>query len=216
MPRPFDLSLYLVTDSRLAAERGLGETVRAAVAGGVTLVQLRDPDANTRKLMEQARALLQILRPRGIPLIINDRVDVCLAVDADGVHLGQDDMPPEEARALLGPDRILGLSIGTSEELAASKDWLEQVDYVGTGPVNSTRTKPGAGEAIGVDGFRALRLELDLPVVAIGGLAAADAAELIEAGADGLAVVSAICASSDPERAARAIAERVELARQAI
>ncbi len=211
MSRSFDLSLYLVTDPRLTAERGLLETVRAAVAGGVTLVQLRDPDAKGRALAEQARALLDLLRPLGIPLLINDRVDVAVAVGADGVHLGQDDLDPAAARAMLGPDRILGLSVGTLEELAASD--LAGVDYLGTGPVRGTGTKADAGAAIGVDGFAAVRARVSLPMVAIGGLGRADVGPIIRAGADGIAVVSAICAAPDVKSAAHALREEVTAAR---
>lgn len=211
MARAFDLSLYLVTDPRLTAQRGLLESVRAAVAGGVTLVQLRDPDAKGRALAEQARALLALLRPLGVPLIINDRVDVAVAVDADGVHLGQDDLAPAEARAILGADRILGLSVGTLAELAASD--LSAVDYLGTGPVKATGTKADAGAAIGVAGLAAVRRQVALPLVGIGGLDLSLVPDVIRAGADGVAVVSAICAAPDIEAAARALREAVSAAR---
>ncbi|MEW6123323.1 MAG: thiamine phosphate synthase [Pseudomonadota bacterium] len=211
MARAFDLSLYLVTDPRLTAQRGLLETVRAAVAGGVTLVQLRDPDAKGRALAEKARALLALLRPLGVPLIINDRVDVAVAVDADGVHLGQDDLAPAEARAILGPDCILGLSVGTLSELAASD--LSAVDYLGTGPVKATGTKADAGAAIGVEGLAAVRRQVSLPLVGIGGLDLSLVPAVIRAGADGVAVVSAICAAPDVESAARALREEVSFAR---
>lgn len=211
MRRPFDLSLYLVTDPGQTAARGLVETVRQAVAGGVTIVQLRDPHAKGRALAEQARALLAVLRPLGIPLIINDRVDIAVAVDADGVHLGQDDMAPGEARALMGPDRILGLSVGTEAERAASD--LSVVDYVGTGPVKATGTKTDAGAAIGVAGLAALRRAISLPMVGIGGIDRAITHDIIRAGADGVAVVSALCAAADVTAAARALRQEVEAAR---
>lgn len=211
MARPFDLSLYLVTDPRLTAQRGLLETVRAAVAGGVTFVQLRDPDAKGRALAEQARALIALLRPLGIPLIINDRVDVAVAVDADGVHLGQDDLAPGEARAMLGPERILGLSVGTTTELAASD--LSMVDYVGTGPVRATGTKSDAGAAIGIDGLADMRRRVSLPMVGIGGIDRTLVPAVIRAGADGVAVVSAICAAPDVLSAARALREEIASAR---
>lgn len=212
MARPFDLSVYLVTDPRLTAQRGLVETVSQAVAGGVTIVQLRDPDAKGRALVEAARALVALLRPLGIPLIVNDRVDVALAADADGVHLGQDDMEPGPARAQLGPDRILGLSVGTPAELAISD--LSSVDYVGVGPVRATGTKADAGSAIGLEGLAAMRKRIPLPVVGIGGLDAALAADVIRAGADGVAVVSALCAAPDVTAAARRLTAEVEAARR--
>ncbi|MFG1319592.1 thiamine phosphate synthase [Xanthobacter autotrophicus] len=211
MPEPFDLTLYLVTDPRLVAARGLLATVDAAVKGGATIVQLRDPDAHGRALVEQARALKALLAPLRIPLIINDRVDVAVAADADGVHLGQDDMTPADARAVLGPERILGLSVGNPAEYAASD--LGGVDYLGVGPVKATGTKADAGGAIGAAGVAAVRALTRLPLVGIGGLATVDVSDVIRAGADGVAVVSAICAASDPEQAARALKAAVLAAR---
>lgn len=215
MPRPFDLTLYLVTDPRLVAERGLLATVEAAVKGGVTLVQLRDPDAHGRALVEQARALKALLAPLRIPLIVNDRVDVAVAADADGVHLGQDDMSPADARALLGPERILGLSVGNPAEFAGSSGGIDigAVDYLGVGPVKATGTKKDAGAAIGAAGVAAVRALTRLPIVGIGGIDGALAGEVIRAGADGVAVVSAICAAPDPEHAARALLSAVTAAR---
>lgn len=215
MPRPFDLTLYLVTDPRLVAERGLLATVDAAVKGGVTLVQLRDPDAHGRALVEQARALKALLAPLRIPLIVNDRVDVAVAADADGVHLGQDDMAPADARALLGPERILGLSVGNPAEFAGSSSGIDigAVDYLGVGPVKATGTKTDAGAAIGAAGVAAVRALTRLPIVGIGGIDGALAGEVIRAGADGVAVVSAICAAPDPEHAARALLSAVTAAR---
>ncbi|WP_454918928.1 thiamine phosphate synthase [Xanthobacter sediminis] len=207
----FDLTLYLVTDPRLTAARGLEATVEAAVKGGATLVQLRDPDAHGRALVEQARALKALLQPLGIPLIVNDRVDVAVAADADGVHLGQDDMAPADARALIGPGRILGLSVGNPAEYAASD--LQGVDYLGVGPVKATGTKKDAGSAIGPAGIAAVRALTRLPLVGIGGVDAVLAPEVIRAGADGIAVVSAVCAAPDPEAAARALRAAVSAAR---
>lgn len=212
MARPFDLSLYLVTDPKLTAQRGLVETVSQAVAGGVTIVQLRDPDAKGRALVEAARALVALLRPLGIPLIVNDRVDVALAADADGVHLGQDDMEPAPARAQLGPDRILGLSVGTPQELAVSD--LTSVDYVGVGPVRATGTKADAGGAIGIEGLADMRGRISLPLVGIGGLDTSLAADVIRAGAEGIAVVSALCAAPDINAAARRLRAEVDGARR--
>lgn len=210
--RKFDLSVYLVTDPRDGGSKVI-ETVGLAAAGGVTLVQLREPGAAGREFVARARALVALLRPLGIPLIVNDRVDVALAAGADGVHLGQDDMEPLDARRLLGPDAVIGLSVGSPAELALSASQLAVVDYLGTGPVHATRTKDDAGGAIGVDGLAAVRALTALPVVAIGGLTAADAPALIRAGADGLAVVSAICAAPDPGRAARELRDAVTAAR---
>ena len=211
MAQAFDLTLYLVTDPRLVATRGLMSVVEAAVRGGATIVQLRDPDAHGRALVEQARALKALLAPLAIPLIINDRVDVAIAAGADGVHLGQDDMAPGDARALLGPGPILGLSVGSPAEHAASD--LAGVDYLGVGPVKATGTKADAGAAIGPAGVAAVRALTRLPIVGIGGLDATTAGEVIRAGAEGVAVVSAICAATDPEAAARALRQAIAAAR---
>ncbi len=207
----FDLSLYLVTDPGMTARRGLLATVAAAVEGGVTLVQLRDKDGPAGALVEAARALRALLAPRGIPLIVNDRVDVARAAGADGVHLGQDDRPPAEVRAILGPDAIIGLSITAGSQLAAVDP---TVDYIGLGPLFPTDTKADAATALGESRFTALRARLQMPAVAIGGITAANAARAIAAGADGVAVVSAICAAPDPRAAARALRATVDSARR--
>jgi thiamine-phosphate pyrophosphorylase len=213
MRRGFDLSLYLVTDRALAGGRSIAETVRAAISGGVTMVQIRDPEAKTRALVEEARVLVALLRPLGIPLIVNDRADVAVAADADGVHVGQADMPPREARALIGTDRILGLSITSAADLAAAD--LDGVDYLGVGPVFATLTKPDAAPPLGLDGLAAIARRARLPSVAIGGINATNAAATLAAGAHGLSVVSAIMAAPDPEAAARDLAGIVAARRRA-
>jgi thiamine-phosphate pyrophosphorylase len=215
MARRFDPSVYLVTDGPLCAGRGVVETVSAAVEGGVTMVQLRDPAASARELVATARALVALLRPRGIPLIVNDRADIALAADADGVHLGQDDLAPRHARRLLGPGRIIGLSVGSPAEFAAAADELPFVDYLGTGPLRVTTTKADAGAAIGIDGLVAVRALTGLPLVAIGGIDSALAAEVVAAGAAGVAVVSAICNAPDPKTAAAELAQIVSDSRGA-
>lgn len=211
MPTLFDLTLYLVTDPRLTAARGLEATVKAAVEGGVTLVQLRNPDVHGRALAQEARSLKALLAPLGIPLIVNDRVDVAHAAGADGVHLGQDDLDPAAARAILGPRAIIGLSVGNPAELAASD--LSAVDYLGVGPVRATGTKADAGAAIGAEGIAAVRALTSLPMVAIGGIDASITKDVIRAGADGIAVVSAICAAKDPKQASADIKSAIAAAR---
>lgn len=211
--RRFDLSVYLVTDTRLSGPRGVAAVAAAAARGGVTIVQLRDPDATTRGLIAAATALQDALRPHNVPLVINDRVDVALAVGADGVHLGDRDMPAATARRLLGPGRIVGVTVHDAAEAQAVD--TEIADYAGIGPVFATTTKAEARPAIGVDGFRALRRLAPLPVIGIGGIDAGRTADVIAAGADGVAVVSAICAAPDPEAAARAIAAAVAEGRRA-
>ena len=153
----------------------------------------------------------RILRSSGIPFIVNDRVDIALAAGADGVHLGQSDMAVADARRLLGPEPILGLSITSAADLAASD--LNGVDYLGVGPVFPTPTKADAAPAMGLEGLRAIRAQTTLPIVAIGGLNAGNAGDVTAAGADGVAVVSAICAAPDPEAAARDLASIVRGAR---
>ncbi len=208
----FDLSVYLVTDRALCGARGVVETVRQAIAAGASMVQLRDPDAKTRGLVEDARALVAMLRPAGIPFIVNDRVDVALAAEADGVHLGQSDMSVSDARALIGPAPILGLSITSLADLVASD--LTQVDYLGVGPVFATATKADAAPAMGLAGLAAVRAASSLPIVAIGGISADNTAATIAAGADGIAVVSAICAAPDAAVTTRHLADIVTGARR--
>jgi thiamine-phosphate pyrophosphorylase len=204
-----DLSLYLVTDPVLNGGRSLTDLVYKAVKGGVSIVQLRDPIAKTRSLIEQAQALQALLRPQNIPLIINDRVDVALAVGAAGVHLGQKDMDARQARALLGADAIIGLSIGSEAEWLASQEAISAVDYIGTGPVFATSTKGDAGDAIGYDGLAGMRARTRLPMVAIGGVKREHVGGCLKAGADGVAVVSAITLAEDVELAARGFVEAI-------
>ena len=211
MKPPFDLSLYFITDPEFCRARGLVETVRAAVAGGATMVQLRDPVAKTRALVEAARTLVAVLRPLRVRLIINDRADVALAADADGLHVGQADLSPADARRLIGPDRILGLSITAEADLASAD--LAGVDYLGVGPIFATATKPDAAPAIGTAGLRAIATRVSLPIVAIGGIHAGNAGQTIGAGARGIAVVSAIAAAVDPEAAARQLRDLVRAER---
>lgn len=206
-----DLSVYLVTDRGLSGVRGVRDTVLAAVKGGATAVQLRDPEAKTRALVVQARALVGLLRPHRVPLIVNDRVDVALAADADGVHVGQSDMDVRDARALIGPDRILGLSI--TEERDLDRSDLTLVDYLGVGPVFATPTKADAAPPMGMAGLKRIASLTGLPIVAIGGIHAGNTASAIAAGAKGVSVVSAICAAPDPELATRELVEIVRRAR---
>ena len=213
MTKPaFDLSLYFVTDPDLVGSRGVEGTVASAIDGGVTMVQLRDKAAPAEALTDLARRLVALLRPHGIPLIINDRIDVALAADADGVHVGQEDMPAAEVRERIGNDRILGVSVANLEE-ARAVDWA-LADYAGLGPFKATLTKVNHARPLGSEGFREVRAALPLPVVGIGGIDSGNAASVIRAGADGIAVVSAICTAADPAAAARSLIEIVQAARQ--
>ncbi|RUR30913.1 thiamine phosphate synthase [Vreelandella andesensis] len=199
---PFDLSLYLVTDAELCAEIGLEKTVEAAVQGGITMVQLRDKDASDEHMIAQAKRLKAILAGSGVPLIINDRLNVALASQADGLHVGQSDMAIHEARDALGPHAILGLSINTLAQLQGAP--VELLDYVGIGPVFATVSKQDHAQPIGFDGLAQLATACQLPSVAIGGLKAEHIAQVKAAGANGIAVISAICGQPDPRLAAQA------------
>lgn len=196
-----DLSVYLVTERSLLAGRKLVEVVAAAIAGGVTVVQLREKEAEGREFFELAEALLQITRPAGVPLLINDRVDVMLAADADGVHVGQEDLPADRVRRMIGPDKILGVTVADAVELdRAVKDGA---DYVGTNAVFATPTKTDTGTPQGLAGLQEMCRLSPVPVVGIGGIDQGNAAEVMAAGAAGCAVVRAIMGAPDPEAAAR-------------
>lgn len=211
--KAFDLSLTLVIGPADTGGRNLVEVVRAAVAGGVTLVQLRDKQGPLDRLVEQAQTLTALLRPLGIPLIVNDSLETVLAAPAQGLHLGQDDVAPAVARAALGRWAIIGLSAGDPEEAAGVDPAL--VDYAGVGPAYATGSKADAGAAIGPEGIRDLRRRLTLPLVAIGGIAAGNAAEIMRCGVEGVAVISAIASAPDPETAARELRRAVEAGRAA-
>lgn len=202
-----DLSLYLVLDPDLCARLGMVETARAAVAGGATVVQLRNKHADTARMIETGRALKAALFGTSARLIVNDDVEAAVAIGADGLHIGQEDMDAPTARARIGHDMILGLSVET-EALAAAVD-PAIVDYAGIGPVFATPTKADHKQPIGFAGLARLVRICRVPSVAIGGLKADHVAAVFAAGADGLAVVSAICGTPDPEAATRDIAENI-------
>lgn len=208
-----DYSLYLVTDRALARGRATAEIVRAAVAGGATCVQLREKTCGTREFIEEARAVQAALRGTGVPLIINDRVDVALAVGAAGVHLGQRDMALADARRLGPPGWIVGVSAESVADAVRAE--REGADYVGASPVFATPTKADHAAPLGLAGLRRMRAAVKLPLVAIGGLHAGNAREVVRAGADGLAVVSAIMAAGDPRAAAEALRREIAAAKGA-
>lgn len=197
-----DLSLYLVTDPSLCDGHGLEKTVVAAVRGGATAIQLRDKHAGDGELIDQARRLKAALAGSGVPLIINDRLPVAVESGADGLHIGQDDGEVAAARAALGDQAILGLSVQTLEQMARLDG--ERLDYLGLGPVFATPSKHDHATPLGFEGLATLVAASPLPSVAIGGLKAEHAAAVRQAGAQGLAVISAICGMPDPEAAARA------------
>ena len=200
----FDLRLYALLDPAVAGGRALDDLARL-VAGSASLVQLRDKHGSTRALIEQARALRAVLEPEDIPLVINDRVDVALAAEADGVHIGQDDMPAEDARLLLGRRAIIGLSLSSVRH--AEEAPLDLIDYVGIGAVYPTGSKDDASAPIGVAGLREIaavvrRRKPGFPICGISGINAGNAAAVIAAGADGVAVISALSLAADPATAA--------------
>lgn len=213
-----DLRLYAIVDPENAGGHDLVDLARAVAAGGATLVQLRDKVHDTARVIEEARALKAALAPFNVPLIVNDRVDVALAAQADGVHLGQDDMMVVEARDRLGPVPFIGLSVRTVEQAAAAP--LALLDYAGIGGVYATASKTGAKPPIGIDGLRqvvqAFRHRIgNFPACGIAGITADNAEPVIAAGADGVCVISALSHGPDPERAARSLRGVVDAALRA-
>ena len=202
------LRLYLVTDQPSLRARPLADVVQAAVLGGVTCVQLREKNASSREFHAQACMLMDLLRPHGIPLIVNDRIDIALACGAQGVHLGQSDLSPNAARRLLPPEVFIGWSVETQAHVAQSQ--ALPVDYLGVSPVFATATKTDTARPWGLDGLRQLRSQTALPLVAIGGIHAGNAAATLQAGADSLAVVSAICAADDPRAASQILRKCID------
>ncbi len=202
-----DVSLYLVTDSSLCPREQLPQVVEQALQGGVTMVQVREKDCSSRVFYETALRVQEVTRRYGVPLIINDRLDVALAVDADGLHIGQSDLPARVARRILGEGKLLGVSAGTLEE--ARQAVADGADYLGVGAVFPTGTKEDA-DAVGVDGLRRICADVNVPVVAIGGLKADNLSQLAGTGADGVAVVSAIVGQRDPRAAAQNLHRALE------
>ena len=208
----FDLSLYLVTDRALSQGRPLEKIVREAVDGGATMVQLREKDLSGREFLDLACRLKQLLSPRNIPLIINDRLDIALAVGAEGVHVGQSDMPVDQIRRLGGPGLLIGLSVESEQDALAAEDL--DIDYIGISPVYTTPTKKELTRGLGPEGVRAICNISRFPAVGIGGLNQENSGEVIQAGAEGVAVVSALCAAISPRQAADRLAATVMQAKK--
>jgi thiamine-phosphate pyrophosphorylase len=202
------LRLYLVTDQPSLRGRTLIDVVQVAVQGGVSCVQLREKHASSRDFYAQAVALMDLLTPLNIPLIINDRLDIALACRAQGLHLGQSDMPVEVARKLLPPEVFIGWSVETLEDVTRSATL--PVDYLGVSPVFATPTKADTAAPWGLEGLRRIRALAPLPLVAIGGIHLHNATQVMQAGADSLAVVSAICAADDPCAASQQLRELID------
>ncbi|XZG71151.1 thiamine phosphate synthase [Chitinibacteraceae bacterium HSL-7] len=210
--RRIDLSLYLVLDPDLCGgPTGLITTALAAAQNGATVIQLRAPQWKKRVWFEVATVLKQQLAPTGVPLIINDHADILLATDADGLHVGQSDLPAEVARQLIGSGKLLGLSTNTAAQLSAAPAAL--VDYVGVGPVYGTTTKKDAAETVGLAQLAAWLPHRTVPAVAIGGISAARAPEVLACGPDGIAVVSALCGQPDVAQATRQLRDLIDRSR---
>jgi thiamine-phosphate pyrophosphorylase len=211
MAGPVDWTLYVVTDSRLVAPRSLAEVVAAAIRGGAKIIQYREKTLNTREMVASAAGLMQVCRQSGALFLINDRLDVALAVNADGVHLGRNDMPVRMARNLLGQEKLLGVSVQDARAMDEAVD--EGADYLSLSPVFATLTKPDHEEPLGLERVRALAGRVVVPVVAIGGINRTNVAEVMRAGVQGVCVISAVLSAPDPEQAARELFQLAAAAR---
>ena len=212
MKDPSAWDVYLVTDRSLSRSRTTLQVIQDAVAGGVSVVQLREKDLSTREFYEEGLKIRDFLSSCHIPLIINDRIDIALALDADGVHVGQDDMPITIARRILGPERIIGLSINYPEDI--NEDAVSCADYLAVSPVFATPTKEDITMPWGLDGLEKARSMTSLPLVAIGGISSHNARDVVIHGADSLAVVSAIVSAEDPKEAAARLVEEIRLGKE--
>jgi thiamine-phosphate pyrophosphorylase len=205
--------LYLVTDMNAFLGKQLEDVVKLAVEGGVTVVQLREKNIDTRAFVEKAISLKRLLKTYNIPLIINDRIDVALAVKADGVHIGQNDMPLGILMEIVPKNMIVGISVETIEQALEVESY--KVDYLGVGPIFTTPTKTYFDEKPwGLEGLRKLRSKTKHKLIAIGGINKGNAEEVIRAGADGLAVVSAICSANQPGDAASELLRIIKKAKE--
>ncbi len=202
-----DYSTYLVTDTDMCPREKLADVVGEAIRGGVTLVQLREKDISTRDFYNEAVLLKELCSKSGVPLIINDRLDIALAVDADGIHIGQSDMPVSVVRRILGKEKIIGLSAGSVEE--AEEAVRGGADYLGVGAVFHTSTKSDAND-VGIEMLKKVRSAVKIPIVGIGGINADNIEQLYGTGIEGVAVVSCIMASGDPYSAAKQLAGKVK------
>ncbi len=209
-----DYSVYLVSDRRTLPGHTVLSVAQAAIRGGAGAVQLREKAGPLRDVLALGRALLTLTRPAGIPLIVNDRVDVALLLGAEGVHVGQADLPAAEARKLIGPDRILGVSVTNLEETEAAL--RDGADYLGAGDIFGTRSKDDACPPMGLDLLRRIVRASPVPVVAIGGITAQNTPAVIRTGAAGVAVISAVFGAPHPEAATRALKTLIEHTRQSL
>lgn len=207
-----DYSLYVVTDTVLAKKRSLEEIVRLAINGGASVIQYREKNAPFETMVKEATMLHEITNAANIPLIINDNIQVALQVGAEGVHIGQGDMPADQARALIGPNKILGVSVKTLKE--ALKAVADGADYLGVGTIFATNTKSDAGKPTGLEPLKEIARCVNIPTVGIGGINADNARLVIACGAIGIAVISAIFGAEDPETTARNLRRIVDETRR--
>jgi thiamine-phosphate pyrophosphorylase len=207
----FDLSLYVITDRAIGRDRPLEDIVAAAIRGGATMVQLREKTETAGRVVQMGRRLQEITRPAGVPLIIGERADVALAIDADGVHLEPDQLSAADARRVMGPDRIVGVSVRSVTEALAAE--AGGADYVSVGKIFPSASESSVEDIVGPEALPQFRAALRIPIVAVGGITAANAAEAVHGGAQGVAVISAVVGADNVREAARRLAEIVRAAR---
>ena len=204
--------LYLVTDEKLCLGRDISYVVKEAVKGGVTMVQLREKELATKDFLIRALQLKELLFKYNVPLIINDRVDIALAIKADGIHVGQNDMPYEYVRKLIPKEMILGLSVETFDQAVEAENY--DLDYLSVSPIFFTPTKTDLYSQWGIEGLRKLRSITKHKLIAIGGINSSNITEVIKAGADGAAVVSAICSAEDPRATSTELKSIIEMTKK--
>ncbi len=208
----YDYSLYVITDQKLAGNRSLATIVQSAINGGATIIQYREKTAATGEMIKQAGALHELTVKAKIPLIVNDRIDVALAIDADGVHVGQEDMPAVLARKLIGSKKILGVSVKTVEQ--AQQAVHAGADYLGVGDIFGTTSKSDAGTPLGLAIIEEIVDAVSIPVIGIGGITKENATQVIASGANGIAIISAVFGKPYPEEEAKQLLRIIKTAKE--
>lgn len=200
--------LYIITDQRISHGKSHLEVAEAALAGGATVIQFRDKEMEDSEAIEVCRKIYELTKKKGIPFIVNDRVEVARIVQADGVHLGQEDQSLDFARKILNQNQIIGISVETAEQAIEAEK--EGADYLGVGPIYPTATKLDAGRALGVTRLKEIKETVSIPVIAIGGIDEDNLEEVLRAGADGIAVISAVVGAPDITQACRKLKSKIE------
>lgn len=200
--------LYIITDQRISHDKSHLKVAEAALAGGATVIQFRDKEMKDSEAVVTCREIYKLTKKKGVSFIVNDRVEVVKAVDADGVHLGQEDMSFSSARKILGKEKIIGISVETVEQ--ALKAVEGGADYLGVGPIYPTATKPDAGKVLGIARLKEIREAVNIPIVAIGGINENNLEEVLKAGVDGVAVISAVVSAPDITEACRKLKNKIE------